>query len=79
MWWKYHLVEKSRRIYIYAYSRESTSLDGRITFDVEKQAASLLQPSVSDKASKKAQDKALQHFQNVIDNGFPEEYDVCCG
>ena len=79
MRWRYKLKEKSERIFIYAYSRETSDLDGLITYDVEKQTASIMRPSSLDRNSKKAQTKALQHFATVVEKGFPEEQYICCG
>lgn len=79
MRWKYKMVEKSNRLYIYAYSRETDMLDGMISFDREKHEALIIKPSNNDKNSKKAQDKAMEHFEAVINENFPIELYVCCG
>lgn len=79
MRWKYHLTDKSKRIYVYAYSRESDELDGLISFDVEKQSASMMRPSKTDVSSKNAQAKAIEHFWTVVNEGFPVERYVSCG
>lgn len=79
MRWFYKSKEKSSRFYIYAYSRESDSLDGLIKYDLENQSVSLMKPASMDKNSKKAQAKALEHFASVIDRGFPDEHYACCG
>ena len=79
MRWHYRIKEKSKRLYIYAYSRETDELDGLIVFDTEKQFASLMKPASLDSNSKKAQSKAVEHFAKVIDQGFPDGCYVCCG
>lgn len=79
MRWKYRIVDKSKRIYVYAYSRESDELDGLIAFDIEEQAVFMMRPSRADASSRKAQTKAVEIFWKIVDEGFPEERYVCCG
>ena len=79
MRWKYKLIEKSDRIYIYAYSRETDDLDGVISYDLETKQAQLIKPCKGDERSNITKEMALEHFWKVINEGFPEYRYVCCG
>ena len=79
MRWKYKLLEKSDRLYVYAYSRETDDLDGLISYDFKTDQARLVRPCKGDEGSKMAERSALSHFQTVVNEGFPAYRYVCCG
>lgn len=79
MIWYYKIIEHSEKMYIYAYSRESNKLDGRIKYDSVTGKTTIVTPSIEDKNSLKAQKKTLEHFYTVVKENFPEERSICCG
>lgn len=79
MRWKYKLLERSDRIIIYAYSRESDDLDGIISYDLKTESLQLIKPCKDDIDFKQAQKMALEHFWQVIRRGFPDSEYICCG
>lgn len=79
MRWIYKLIEKSGRFYIYAYARESEVLDGVISYDTKNSKITVAKPCSKDIGKKYGVEKAIEHFQHVIDEGFPEERHVDCG
>ena len=79
MRWYYKLIERGERYFIYAYSRECKKYDGRIKYDINSKNVDMITPSHEDSKSVWAQQKALEHFNKVIINSFPEDCSVCCG
>lgn len=79
MRWNYKLIDHSEKMYIYAYSRESNKLDGRIKYDISAGKATIMKPSKEDENILKAQKKAIEHFYTVVRENFPGERSVCCG
>lgn len=79
MRWIYKLIEKSERIFIYAYARESEELDGRISYDTKTGRITVTKPCTKDKGKSYCLEKAAEHFQRVIEDNFPDERHVDCG
>ncbi len=79
MRWIFKLIEKSKRIIIYAYARESDDLDGVISFDTLTGKTTVGKPCAKDKGKNYCIEKAIEHFQRVIEEDFPPERHVDCG
>ncbi len=79
MRWIYKLIEKTDSHYLYAYAREREDLDGEISYDVLKGISTVIKPCGKDIRKEYCSKKAIEHFQHVIDEGFPEERHVDCG
>ncbi len=79
MRWIFKLIEKSERIYIYAYSRESDLLDGIISYDANNRKTTIAKPCSNDVGDEFLINWAIEHFQRVVNEGFPDERHVDCG
>lgn len=79
MIWNFEYIsDKAGRI-VYKYSRDDSTLDGKIEHDKTKNEARILVPCRKDSRSEILQDWSLSHFTKVIKAGFPESLRVCCG
>ena len=78
MRWYYKLLEDQLGYFLYAYSRESKDYSGRIRYDKASGTAEVTLRCEADEDDYDTQ-KALEHFQKVINDSFPEERSVCCG
>ncbi len=79
MRWKYKKLFVSERFVQYSYSRESDDLDGIIQYNRITEEIVVLIPCAGDKESSYSQKKAIEHFYQVISEGFPESRYVACG
>ena len=79
MRWYYKLVEKTPAYYRYAYSRESKKYDGVIVFFTATEVVKIDKPCDLDSGSNIKAEKAADHFWSVVNDGFPNEKEVCCG
>ena len=78
IWWYEKIHEDENRI-IYAYACERKPLDGRIIYSVSDKETIMDTPCTRDKDNEYLQKRSLRHFLKVVENGFPEKENVCCG
>ena len=79
MRWHFSFISHEGKIYTYAYSRESSPLDGKIIFNEVTQHIYIEACSDDKPYGKRATDMAIEHFWKVIREGFPKERQVDCG
>ena len=79
MRWVYKLIEYTKSAYFYAYARESDQRDGIIMFDRGTGMITVTNPCEKDMGKEYCIEKAIEHFQKVIDDNFPVERHVDCG
>ncbi len=79
MRWIYRLIEKKDNIYFYAYARESSFLDGIISYDVIEEDINVIKPCSNDAGDDFYIHYSEEHFYHVIKDNFPEERHVDCG
>ena len=82
MRWIYKLIEKRDDLYIYAYARESETLDGIIYYYVLEEKTEVIKLCTNDinlGFPDFLKEKAKQQFYHVIKDGFPAVRHVDCG
>ena len=79
MRWHYTLIRYEKPIYIYAYGRENSPVDGEISYN-EITGKITVKPCTLDAGEGVfALEMAEEHFYKVIRDGFPNERQVDCG
>ena len=78
MWWKIKKVLDEDKLIIYAYSRETRNLDGRIAFEKETEEMTCLVLAANDS------EKSVNHFFHllygvIVREGAPDEKFIAIG
>lgn len=78
MWWMFEKLDDSVDFVLYAYSRGTKELDGRIKYDKTNESIQVITPCHGD-SSEFAIGKAIERMHNLADNGFPQQKMIACG
>ena len=72
-------LSENGNIVLYAYSRESRDLDGRITINKDTHEITLQRAYSKDAGSAFAEEKAIEKAWYIIDLGYPDHRQIACG
>ena len=79
MWWMFEKMAQNEDVVLYAYSRESLDLDGRISINQSTKEITLVRPCAGDSDSTFNQEVATEKAWRLITLGYPEYRQVACG
>ena len=79
MWWMFDKISQIDDAVLYAYSRESRDLDGRISINPITKEITLVQPCAADSGSAFNQEAAVEKAWRIIALGYPDHRQIACG
>lgn len=79
MWWIFDKISQIGDVVLYAYSRESRDLDGRISINQNSKEITLVRPCAADFNSAFNQEVAVEKAWRIIALGYPDHRQIACG